>query len=103
MVSHRRAEATLVREQREQEKTLSGGEGRQIWRQPTQTGMRQSEALPSKSFALRRWLCGRRDRGRGGDKALATLAFRASNPGDTWRRGNCTSRDALEAKEEHQA
>lgn len=48
-------------------------------------------------------LCGRRERGRGGDKALATLAFRASNPGDNWRRGNCTSRDALEAKEEHQA
>lgn len=37
--------------------------------------------------------------GREGDKALTALASRASNPGDSWKRGDCAIRDALEAKE----
>ena len=37
--------------------------------------------------------------GREGDKALKALASRANNPGDSWKWGDCTLRDALKAKE----
>lgn len=42
--------------------------------------------------------------GREGDKALTTLASRASNPGDSWKRGDCALGMLLrQKKEEHQA